>query len=169
MPFTPFHMGPALAVGLPLKRFIHVPTFALGNVVLDVEPLVVLVYGLDYPLHGYLHTLVGALVVGLALGRLMYGLEGAFSPLWRALLLEVGPPRLGPFLAGGVAGAVLHVLLDSPLYSDIRPLYPAQVNPLYSPGLTSAVYMACTVLGVAGAMYYLVLASALLRGARLLH
>jgi len=48
MPFTPFHLGPALTIGLPLRRFIHAPTFIVANVIVDVEPFLVMVLGLNY-------------------------------------------------------------------------------------------------------------------------
>jgi len=51
MPFTPFHLGPALGLGLPLRRYVYVPTFILANVIVDVEPFLVLFLGLRYPLH----------------------------------------------------------------------------------------------------------------------
>lgn len=56
MPFTPFHLGPALCLGSPLREYIHAPTLILANVVLDIEPLIMLITGLSYPLYGYLHT-----------------------------------------------------------------------------------------------------------------
>ena len=43
----------------------------------------------------------------------------------------------------GVLGTLLHVLLDSPLYDDIRPFYPLTANPLYNPALSSEVYGVC--------------------------
>ncbi|MCX8170580.1 MAG: hypothetical protein N3E47_01215 [Candidatus Bathyarchaeota archaeon] len=55
MPFTLFHLGPALGLGLPLRRRLHVPTLVLANVIVDLEPFFVLFLGLDYPLHGYFH------------------------------------------------------------------------------------------------------------------
>ncbi|RLI39285.1 hypothetical protein DRO60_01655 [Candidatus Bathyarchaeota archaeon] len=51
---TPFYLGPALAIGLPLRRHLHAPTF-----ILDVEPLMPLLAGRG-PLHGFFHTLLGA-------------------------------------------------------------------------------------------------------------
>ena len=67
MPFTPFHLGPALGLGLPLRRYMHVPTFIVASVILDVEPFLVLQFGLNYPLHGYLHTFLASLFVGFLL------------------------------------------------------------------------------------------------------
>ena len=159
MPFTPLHLGPALAIGLPLRKYIHAPTFILASVLVDVEPLLVLVLGLDYPLHGYLHTFIGALALGIVLGYSMYLLDGVLNPLWRKLLL-VTTPRLSSkaFITAGASGTLLHVFMDSPLYSDIKPLYPAITNPLYNPALTPAIYHACVLMGLLGFTYYLLLA-----------
>ncbi len=158
MPFTPFHLGPALAIGLPLRRFIHVPTFIIANIVVDLEPLMVLALNLDYPLHGYLHTFIGAFAIGIALGYSMYMLERVFNPLWRKLLLVPSPSRdLKAFIVAGVSGTLLHVLMDSPLYHDIRPLYPISTNPFYNPELTTVIYGLCVFMGILGLLYYLYL------------
>ncbi len=156
MPFTPFHFGPALGFGLPLRKYLHVPTFMLANVVVDVEPFLVLVLGLrSYPLHGYLHTFLSASFLGLVLGGVMFLLEGTFHPLFRTLLLEKDEPLgLPSFMAAGVLGIMLHVLLDSPLYSDIRPFYPLTVNPLYNPDLTPEAYSFCVLMGILGIIFY---------------
>ena len=159
MPFTLLHLGPGLAVGLPLRKHIHAPTFMVASVLVDVEPFVVLVFGLGYSLHGYLHTFIGALVLGVASGYFMYLLEGVFNPLWRKLLLASPPPHgLRAFITAGAFGTLLHVLMDSPLYSDIRPLYPAGVNPFYNPALTPVIYYACMLMGILGLIYYLLIA-----------
>jgi hypothetical protein len=88
MPFTPFHLGPALCLGIPLRNYIHAPTFILVNAILDIEPLIVLLLGLHYPLHGYLHTFVAAIGVGLFFGLLLFFLKRPMCPLYRRLLLE---------------------------------------------------------------------------------
>jgi hypothetical protein len=81
MPFTPFHLGPALGLGLPLRKNVHVPTFIMANVILDVEPFLVLQFGLNYPLHGYLHTFLASLFAGLLFGYAMFILERFVQPL----------------------------------------------------------------------------------------
>ncbi len=154
MPFTPFHLGPALAIGLPLRRYIHVPTFVVANVIVDLEPLLVLVLNLQYPLHGYLHTFVGALALGLALGYAMYVSERWLGSLWRKMVLVPETLGLRAFIMAGISGTLLHVLLDSPLYHDIKPLYPISLNPLYSPSLTPLIYRACVFTAIAGLTYY---------------
>lgn len=54
---------------MPLKRYLHAPTFILGNLVLDLEGFAVIFFGLSYPLHGYLHTILFVVVVGVATGH----------------------------------------------------------------------------------------------------
>jgi len=158
MPFTPFHLGPALGLGLPLRKYIHVPTFILANVIVDVEPFLVLFYGLRDPLHGYLHTFLLAFLAGLVIGYVMFIFERFLRPLYKLFLLEPDEKlNLKSFLLAGALGTALHVLLDSPLYSDIRPFYPLTINPLLNPALTSEVSSFCVWMGVLGIIYYVAL------------
>ena len=155
MPFTPFHFGPALGLGLPLRKYIHTPTFILASVTVDVEPFLVLFLGFRYPLHGYLHTFLLAFFVGLVIGYAMFLLEKFLHPLYELFLLEPSDKlNLKSFMLAGTLGTVLHVLLDSPLYSDIRPFFPLAENPMYNPTLSLEVYSICVWLGILGIIYY---------------
>jgi hypothetical protein len=158
MPFTPFHLGPALGFGLPLRKYLHVPTFLVANILVDVEPFLVLSLGLDYPLHGYLHTFIVAFILGLALGYAMFLLERISRSLYKTLLLESNAtPKLKSFIVAGALGTMLHVLLDSPLYEDIRPFYPLLANPLYHSASSSEVYIFCVWMGMFGVVFYIAL------------
>ena len=131
------------------------PTFLVASVVVDVEPLLVLVLGLSYPLHGYLHTFLFASLTGLALGCVMFSLDGFLHPVYMALRLVVEDSQgRKAFMITGVLGAAFHVLLDSPLYRDIRPLFPFTQNPFYNPGLSMEVYSFCVWTGILGVAYY---------------
>lgn len=156
MPFTPFHFGLHATIGLPLRRFIDVPVFILASIAVDLEPLAVMVFGLNYPLHGYCHTfLIGALV-GLAWGAAAYWSRGILTAFMRTIRLEY-EPTLRRALLSGILGVWLHILLDAPLYADIRPFYPVMQNPLYGLLSDSMIYSLCTVLFVpAGVIYILV-------------
>ena len=156
MPFTPFHFGPALGFGLPLRKYLHVPTFLVANVIVDVEPLLVLVLGLNYPLHGYLHTFLFASLTGLSLGYVVFSFDRFLYPIYEAMKLVVEDNQsLKSYIATGVLGAIFHVLLDSPLYRDIKPLYPFAHNPFYNPNLSLEVYSFCVWMGIIGTFYYI--------------
>jgi hypothetical protein len=158
MPFTPFHLGPGLGLGLLLRKYLHAPTFISANVIVDVEPLFVLFFRLRYPLHGYLHTFLLALPMGLAFGCVMYLLERFLNSLYKMFLLEAdGNLSLKSFIIAGIFGVELHVLLDAPLYDDIKPLYPFAANPFYNSSLTPEIYSLCIWMGILGIIYYLVL------------
>jgi membrane-bound metal-dependent hydrolase YbcI (DUF457 family) len=155
LPFTLFHLGPALGFGLPLRKYMHAPTFMLASVIVDVEPFLVLFYGLRYPLHGYLHTFFLSFFAGLAVGYLMFLLERFLHPIYKAFLLESdGKLNLKSFMLAGALGTTFHVLLDAPLYSDIRPFYPLTINPLYNPALSLEVYSFCVWIGILGIIFY---------------
>jgi membrane-bound metal-dependent hydrolase YbcI (DUF457 family) len=156
VPFTPFHFGPAIGFGLPLRKYLHVPTFIVANVIVDVEPLLVLVLGLNYPLHGYLHTFIFASLTGLALGYVLFSFDRLLHPIYKAMkLVVVNKQSFKSYMAAGVLGATFHVLLDSPLYRDIKPLYPFTHNPFYNPNLSSGVYSFCVWMGIIGIIYYI--------------
>ena len=160
MPLTPLHLGPAALIGLPLRRRLHLPTLILASVLPDLEPLVVVVFGLRYPVHGIFHTFLAALLAGSGLGLLMWVLERWLRGLFLTLFLEEGggAPGLRGFVTAGVAGWGSHVLLDSPLYTDIRPLYPFTDNPLYAPWLYRWVNMFCLASLAAGILMYVYVA-----------
>jgi membrane-bound metal-dependent hydrolase YbcI (DUF457 family) len=157
MPFTPLHLGPALTVGLPLRKYMHLPTFILANVVLDVEPLLIMLLGLDYPLHGYLHTFLSAIIVGILLGYVMFSLERHLKVVYLKLQLETSKTLpLKSFLIAGVSGTALHVLLDALLYSEMHPFLPLTANPFLSFHMSSlSVYLFCFWLCIFGALYYI--------------
>jgi hypothetical protein len=158
MPFTPFHLGPALAFGLPLRRYIHVPTFIVGNVILDVEGLLVIFLGLNYPLHGYLHTFLLAAAVGLLIGFVMFKLEPPMQPFYRKIQLETNQPlKLKSFISAGILGAILHVVFDAFLYSEMMPFFPLTINPLLNFISLPEMYLLCFCIGIFGIVYYLAL------------
>ncbi|TET72282.1 hypothetical protein E3J39_02725 [Candidatus Bathyarchaeota archaeon] len=156
MPFTPLHLGPALFFGMVLLRYIDLPTFLVANVIVDIEPLVILTFGLHrtsslgLPLHGLLHTFLGGTFVALLLALVMRRMRGYLEPLMRLVGLEqVSSPR--SVYAAALSGVYLHILLDSLLYVDIRPFYPFSYNPFLG-GMAAAfgVWWFCIVTGLIG-------------------
>jgi membrane-bound metal-dependent hydrolase YbcI (DUF457 family) len=96
--------------------------------------------------------------MGLAFGCVMYLLERFLNSLYKMFLLEAdGNLSLKSFIIAGIFGVELHVLLDAPLYDDIKPLYPFAANPFYNSSLTPEIYSLCIWMGILGIIYYLVL------------
>jgi membrane-bound metal-dependent hydrolase YbcI (DUF457 family) len=153
MPFTPFHFGLNACAALPLRRHLDVPVFVLASVAVDVEPLMVMLFDLDYPLHGYCHTLLFGTIVGILWGLMAYAGRNVLAGGMKLLRLSYGGGLRGMLLSG-VLGVWFHILLDAPLYADIRPFYPVQANPLYGTMTDSTIYLACTLAFVPALVLY---------------
>ncbi len=134
MPFTPLHFGPHACVALPLRRYVDLPVFLLANVVVDIEPLLVLTFNLSYPLHGYCHTLLIGGLLGFLLATIAFPFRGVLRAAMRRARLPYEPSFMKMAIAG-VAGAWLHVLFDATIYHEIDLFWPIYGNPLY--GLSS--------------------------------
>jgi membrane-bound metal-dependent hydrolase YbcI (DUF457 family) len=88
----------------------------------------------------------------------MFLLEEFFQPLYKVFLLETSNSlSLKSFIFAGGLGTGLHILLDTPLYTDITPFYPITANPFYNPALTLEIYSLCVWTGALGIIYYLAL------------
>lgn len=153
MPFTPFHLGPALLFGLLTLRFLDFPTFFIASVVLDLEPFAVLLFGLDYPLHGFFHSFIGGTIAALLLALIMFKLNKLTRKVMDLLKLQQRSSRRA-IVAGALLGAYSHILLDAPLYTDIRPFYPLDFNPFFDIDVQLGVSpfafcILCLLLGVA--------------------
>jgi hypothetical protein len=144
-------------VGLPLHRVIDLPLFLAANVLVDFEPLLVMTFKWDAPLHGHFHTLLIGGLVGLV------GATAAF-PFRRAIQRGMHLIRL-PYTAAywkmalsGILGAWLHVLFDAVLYHDVKPFFPWEGNPFLGIVSSSTVVGVCTVAFVPALILYGIMA-----------
>lgn len=154
MPFTPYHFGPALLVGLVLFRRLDLPTFVVANVVVDVRAALVYFGHLDGPLHGPLTTLTGGAVVAALLAAAVYPVRPWIDPVLDRVGLAQSRSAARVAVAA-LAGVWLHVALDATLYADVRPFAPfASANPLLGAFPSTAVYLACIAAGLLGAALY---------------
>ncbi|MBI4844918.1 MAG: hydrolase [Candidatus Omnitrophica bacterium] len=154
MPFTPFHFGAHACVALPLnKKTGNILVFLLTNVIIDIEPLLVIIFNFSYPLHGYAHTFIGASILGGIWGIIAYQFKTIFEKILKILKL---PPifSMKQYIISGILGALLHVLFDTPLYTDIKPFFPLAINPFY--GLIShpSMYKICSLLFIPAMILY---------------
>ena len=155
MPLTPFHLGPGLLVGLLLLSFIDFPTFLVASIIIDVEPLSVVIFDLDYPLHGFLHSFFGGTIVAFLLAALMSKIRAFISPLLSMFKLEQ-KFSFKSILLASLSGIYIHILLDSRMHMDIQPFFPLGFNPFLSSSTLSGleVYMLCFWCFIGAALVY---------------
>lgn len=166
MPFTPFHMGPALVVKAAGGRHFSVLVFGIAQVAMDIEPLLGIINGWDV-LHGWTHTWIGATLIGIAVFFLApppcrwmlrrWNRELEFHKLhW---LRSPEPITRTAAATGAFIGTWSHVFLDSIMHADMLPLRPwSETNTLRGLLSIDALYLACFVAGLAGVALWLALA-----------
>jgi membrane-bound metal-dependent hydrolase YbcI (DUF457 family) len=144
MPFTPFHLGPALVIGIICIYYLDFPTLLVASVILDIEPFLVLFLDLNYPLHGFFHSFLGGTVIILPLSYIMFKIRTFLNPITDYFKIEQSSSFLN-ILTASFIGIYLHILLDAPLYSDIQPLFPLNFNPflITSESVGTITYLFC--------------------------
>lgn len=156
MPFTPFHWGPALLVGILTLRFLDFPTFIIANVIVDIEPLLIRLFDLGYPPHRFFHTFLGGTLAALLLAGLMTKLRPHLSSILSTFQLE-SRASFVKILSASLSGVYFHVLLDSTMHKDLQPFYPLLNNPfLDSLPSTLSIYRLCIWAGLGGFVLYLI-------------
>jgi O-methyltransferase involved in polyketide biosynthesis len=143
MPFTPFHWGPGLLVGLLCFPLLDLPVFLVAVVVVDLEPLALLLLA-EPVLHAFFHSYLGATLAGLAVVPLAYLLREFLGWLLRLFGLEQST-SLPKIVVTAVAGTNFHVFLDAFLYAEMHPLFPLLGNPFFGVFSSGQVYFACIV------------------------
>ena len=120
LPLTPFHLGPALLLGVLLSPWLDLPALLAGSVVVDVRAALVVFGPLGPPVHGALTTFAGGTVVALAVAGGVLALPASVEEgLEYGRLADTGSKE--PVRAGAVAGVYSHAVLDPMLYADARP------------------------------------------------
>ena len=152
MPITPLHFGIGAALHAAAPKRLSFLAFCAANVLIDFESLYNLWHG-RHPVHAFLHTYVGAsLVAGatlllfLALRRLAgkFRLPDPFA--WQSLTWR-------PVAVGAAWGAYSHIVFDSVMHDDIRPLAPfSDANLLYAAIPLGALHLLCLALAACGAL-----------------
>lgn len=135
MPLTPFH----LAVGLPARKFISMKAFIIVNILIDLEPGLILFFGMDslgYQLHQGMHTFGGATLA-------------VVVTLFLCIPFKV---KALPYLYGAALGGYSHILLDALVHWDVQPFAPfLHGNPMFL-DLDPSVTITCAIV----LTYYLV-------------
>jgi len=115
MPITPLHFGINGTVSSVLSSRVDIISSILANILLDVQPFLVLFFGFKIELHGISHTLLFAAILCV----LVFALYGIAV----RKIFHVKKP-VSAFIFGGVLGGILHIALDSFYHGDVKPFYP---------------------------------------------
>lgn len=140
MPFTPLHLGiGACCKAVGQQRFSFM-IFSGTQVLMDIEPLLGLIYGWQY-LHLYTHNLIGAVLIGsiaLLIGKPMSEWvlsilgNSAWSISWRTAALSA------------YIGSFSHIFLDAFMHHDVYFFYPWKFsNPLVNLIPYSVIFYSC--------------------------
>lgn len=143
MPFTPFHWGPALLIGLLVFPLLDMPVLFISSVILDVEPLYFMTQPSGY-LHGFFHSYLGSSILGILAAVVAFALRGSTSRIMKTFRLQQ-KSSFKKILFTSLFAVYFHVFLDSFLYRDIKPFYPLEINPLYNVISSGAIYQLCSV------------------------
>lgn len=163
MPFTPFHMGPGLAIKAVTGRHFSLLAFGVAQVAMDIEPLVGMLTSANV-LHGASHTYLAAVPIAAASGLATPLLCRPALRRWnrelaaydKAWLIESDDFRWLALATGALTGTLTHVALDSIMHHDIHPLAPfSGSNALLAAVPLGTLHAACVVAGFAGALLWL--------------
>lgn len=122
--------------------------FGGSQVLMDIEPLVGIIQNKAI-LHGYTHTILGALLVGLV--------SGVVGRPISAFALKLMQIKYDPFtwtasFSGTFIGTFSHIGFDAVMHSDMNPLWPIiHGNSLLGVISIGWLHMLCLALGLLGA------------------
>ena len=154
MPFTPFHMGPGIAIKALLRGSFSLMVFGWSQIVMDIQPLLAMLTG-EGRLHGFTHTYIGAFLLAV-----FSGLTGKYLGQFGLFVLGVDRQRrivIGWTVAivSAFMGTFSHVLLDSIMHADMTPLAPfSSANAMLYWISVDALHVFCLVSALVGALVY---------------
>jgi membrane-bound metal-dependent hydrolase YbcI (DUF457 family) len=147
-------MGPGLLIKSLLQGSFSLMVFGWTQVLMDVQPLVVMLRGEGH-MHGFTHTYVGATLVAI-----VAAVSGKYCSEFGFKFLQLDFPSGAKikwwvcFLSAYI-GSYTHVFLDSIMHSDIQPFYPfSLMNGLHHYISVWALHKLCMFSGVIGALIY---------------
>ena len=165
MPITPFHIIAAAPIKALIPRHFSWSIFTLTNIFIDLEPITYFIFT-GVPSHKFFHSIFGATLIGLICALFFRKLCGNYIMKWNKNLhpidrkwLEVRNPKnfLLAALIGGLVGAWSHLVLDSIMHDDIKPLWPFLTNnPILGLITANSILYLCIGLLIFGATIYIV-------------
>lgn len=148
-------MGPALLAKAPLQRRFSLMVFGWAQIVMDLQPLGVMLTGAGH-LHGWTHSWLGALIL-----TIPATLAGKYLGEWTlrvAGLENEAPAGIGWAVAlfSAAIGTFSHVLLDAFMHADLYPRFPLSQDNLFLFRVSVAdLHAFCLYSGLLGAAVWL--------------
>jgi membrane-bound metal-dependent hydrolase YbcI (DUF457 family) len=151
-------MGAALLCKPFCKSSLSLITFGIAQIAMDIEPGIGMLTG-SRELHGFSHTIVGAIMIAFVVILIS---PTICSAIFRKANKELGHYRVTwlifperwryrDVLFSALFGTLSHVVLDSIMHTDIRPLAPfSESNPIFGLISHDSVYEICTLSGIVG-------------------
>ena len=154
MPFTPFHLGPAILLGILLVKYVDFPTFVAANLLVDWRATLVFFGIIDGPLHSWPSTYPGSLLTAAFLAVSMIYIRPLLDNQLREAGIVQAFDRKSIFIAAFL-GVIIHVTLDAFHHPMIDPFLIEGFKPLYGLLSTTEVRLLCTSALVASIPVYL--------------
>lgn len=152
MPFTPLHMGPGILVKAVLQGSFSLMVFGWAQILMDIQPLLVMLTGEGH-LHGFTHTYIGATLIAP-----VAALSGKYLGDFGLRILQLPqhiPIRWPAAWLAAFIGTYSHIVLDSIMHADIRPLAPfSESNSLFRLISLGDLHLFCVIAAIVGAALY---------------
>lgn len=72
MPITPLHFGINGYIASIFNKKLDIASMIFANIVIDIQPFLVLIIGVSIPVHGFSHTFIGAVLI-FFIASIIYG------------------------------------------------------------------------------------------------
>lgn len=132
MPLTPLHLGPGLLLGVFTLKFFNLWAILLGSVVMDIEPLALLIINPCYscPHHWFFHSILGAIFGSLILASLLWKFREKLDKV--SLKYKISQSFSFPVLFfSSLVAWLIHIFFDSLTHFDVFPFWPSIFNPIF--------------------------------------
>ena len=132
MPFTPFHFGHSLPIVFADLKHKRIDLFSsiVGSVIIDIEPIIILVFGLNVPLHGIVHTFVFAIILGVMVGLIIHATDTFWGKILPFFKWQQKTSLMNKIFWASFMG-IFHVFLDSTMYIEMNPFLFVPGNPFF--------------------------------------
>lgn len=160
MPVTPFHLIAVTPLKAIAPKQFSWSIFALTNILIDLEPITLFLITLN-PQHLFFHTIIGATLVAAFCATIgkkwcllaieLWNEEIKYKPEEKWLKSNQEISKFSAWFSA-LIGAWSHLLLDSFMHDDIRPLRPfTDANVLLGTISIGWLHTICLIVGLLGA------------------